>query len=263
MKKQHYLNLLKFFIFMGIAIFGFISIIGTGSGGNSGYSNKDDSQKIECKDSQKIYNQKNGNYYQRIAKQVTWTDARKQAIELGGYLATITSREENDFIYNNLVKNNCDCWLGGTDDQSEGNWQWVTGEAWDYYNWSSDANNPQNFINDYIGMKSLSSGQWNDYAINSSLAFICEWDNETDDTGDSDGDGGTDPDNKVGACVVKYKNCAVSCEKCFQNYTYDAYQSMKILTLGTITETVEFYEGKNCLSLGYGNCIDDDVCSKN
>lgn len=73
---------------------------------------------------------------------LTWEDARDAAEEKGGYLATITSADENEFVWD-LVSdkdNFSSYWLGGyqTDgnDEPKGNWAWVSGEEWDYTNWA-------------------------------------------------------------------------------------------------------------------------------
>lgn len=83
-------------------------------------------------------NPDNGHGYSIIEDgDMTWQEARDAAEELyyggvQGYLATITSQEENDFIQDNLAN---DGWIGASDadnegdepDENEGNWYWVTG----------------------------------------------------------------------------------------------------------------------------------------
>src|SRR5690606_11242474 len=75
----------------------------------------------------------NGHLYVYVAESVNWVDARDAASQSSkygaqGYLATITSQEENDFIRDRLKS---DSWIGASDDEaygaSEGNWRWVTG----------------------------------------------------------------------------------------------------------------------------------------
>jgi Lectin C-type domain len=64
-------------------------------------------------------------------KGISWTNAKAEAESTGskfynltGYLATITSQEEQDFINNKIKANG---WLGGNDTAVEGEWRWVTG----------------------------------------------------------------------------------------------------------------------------------------
>ena len=70
---------------------------------------------------------------------MTWHDAKAHCESLSGYLATLTSQAEHDFVYDNL---GVDApywmvWLGATDEVQEGVWEWVTGEAWDFTYWDS------------------------------------------------------------------------------------------------------------------------------
>ena len=81
---------------------------------------------------------------------LNWNFAWDSALGHGGYLATITSQAENDFvfglvdssIYWHLRPNRrlAGPWLGGTQDfgshEPDSGWHWVTGESMDYVNWS-------------------------------------------------------------------------------------------------------------------------------
>lgn len=75
----------------------------------------------------------NGHTYVVYDTPLTWTEAKTFCEEQGGYLATITSQAEQDFIVN-LIKDGYKnfYWLGASDDKVEGNWQWVTGESFEY-----------------------------------------------------------------------------------------------------------------------------------
>jgi len=46
---------------------------------------------------------------------------------MGGYLACIETSEEDQFILR-LCQGN-DAWLGGTDEENEGDWRWLTGHS--------------------------------------------------------------------------------------------------------------------------------------
>ncbi len=100
---------------------------------------------------------------------ITWGDAKTAAEAAGGYLATITSAGENDFVYG-LVSDSAywwhgqGPWLGGYQPEGssepDGGWTWVTGETWSYTNWN--VGEPNNMGNEnalhYVG----SSNRWND-----------------------------------------------------------------------------------------------------
>jgi hypothetical protein len=70
---------------------------------------------------------------------LAWESARDLASDSGGYLATITSAEENLFVWD-LVKNlsSASYWLGGyqANPSTSDAWSWVTGETWGYANWT-------------------------------------------------------------------------------------------------------------------------------
>jgi len=85
-----------------------------------------------------IYNPVTGNYYDIVTKPIEWEPAKMEAesiifMGLKGYLATITSAQENWWIVDNLGgASTLDHWLGG---YYGGGWQWITGESWEYTNW--------------------------------------------------------------------------------------------------------------------------------
>ena len=58
----------------------------------------------------------------------SWNDAKDRATALGGYLLTISSQAENDFIQNNLGDYKWDSyWLGYSDTAEEGTFVWANG----------------------------------------------------------------------------------------------------------------------------------------
>ena len=163
-----------------------------------------------------VYNPDNGHYYEFVptptgTTALSWTAARDAAalsttnpfgpgnqFPLQGYLATITSQEENDVIASKVQGRG---WIGASDSElegadGEGDWRWVTGpeagtQFWSggstgslvgpYSNWSqtyngSNSPEPNNQANtfdlngeDYGHMHSARSGDtpgtWNDYPL--------------------------------------------------------------------------------------------------
>ena len=98
---------------------------------------------------------------------ITWADARKAAAERGGYLATITSEGEQSCLTE--LEGPCG-WLGGNDIDSEGAWEWNTGEPWRYENWSPGEPNdgtysadvgPENFL--AMNWPGFAPGSWVDH----------------------------------------------------------------------------------------------------
>ncbi len=83
---------------------------------------------------------------------------------MSGYLATVTSQDENNFIAA-LLPNVPSAFIGGFQPPGTGEpttgWEWVTGEAWAYTNWNSGEPNDSNG-EDHLEM--YAHGAWNDLA---------------------------------------------------------------------------------------------------
>jgi parallel beta-helix repeat protein len=70
-----------------------------------------------------------GRFYQYVSESLTWAQARDAAAlrtfgGLQGYLVTVTSQEEMDFIIQYIES---ESWMGANDIDVEGDWRWVTG----------------------------------------------------------------------------------------------------------------------------------------
>lgn len=155
----------------------------------------------------------NGHFYEHISSAASWTTAKANAaartyLGLNGYLATITSQAENDFI---KQKTGADAWIGASDEYTqinaatgastyanqaaaEGKWYWVTGPAGEkgtqfsngnitpaavngmFNNWNNaEPNNSGS--NEHYGELYASGGnpgKWNDLP-NNSLGYIVEY----------------------------------------------------------------------------------------
>lgn len=145
----------------------------------------------------------NGHAYQpvRFSENVTWADANYLSVMAGGYLATMTSAEENLFAFN--LVNNMDrywtpisCvhrsgpWLGGYQlpgsREPDGGWVWVTGEPFEYNAWLPGSpsgtyrGDNENLVS-FHGTNGNPSPGWNDSYSGPNpheikLAYITEYD---------------------------------------------------------------------------------------
>lgn len=126
-----------------------------------------------------------GHYYYvyNLDTVTTWEEAKEYCESQGGYLATITSQEEDEFVYAYL-RNNFDyesAYFGFTDRDEEGTWVWDNGEVSSYTNWHSGEPNSENPNEDFaMYYYKYSDGSWNDgdfgnRTVNSGRVFICEW----------------------------------------------------------------------------------------
>lgn len=132
----------------------------------------------------------NGHYYEAVLGAYTWTDASTNAqnsayLGVNGYLATLTSAEENDWVWNNVLSGPHPhyryYWLGGyqspTDQGPANGWQWVTGEPWAWTNWNTaEPNDYLGHAEDYLQFQE--DAKWNDTTVNNMLynnGYIIEY----------------------------------------------------------------------------------------
>ena len=120
----------------------------------------------------------NNHFYEVIFvnEGITWNNAKEAAELQGGYLATITSIEENDFILSDIFDPDPTTWgthhgpwLGGYQDinspsysEPSGCWTWVTGEDWSFTNWPSWEPNEIVPGENYLHVDGTGWGSWND-----------------------------------------------------------------------------------------------------
>ncbi|MBD1852316.1 DUF4347 domain-containing protein [Cyanobacteria bacterium FACHB-502] len=134
------------------------------------------SRQIDFAIGENLANTNNGHFYEYVSGTLTWQQARDIAAQqtyfgLQGYLATVTTAAENTFITNKLGGNG---WIGGSDEEAEGTWKWVTGPESGtlmssyYTNWAS--NEPNNFGGNedhaHFWGTGTQKGTWNDFLYN-------------------------------------------------------------------------------------------------
>ena len=113
----------------------------------------------------------NGHEYYVSSFGATWIEASQMADEDEEvHLVTISSQEENDFIFEHTGGG---VWIGFTDQEVEGNWEWVTGEDVGYTNWGDGEPNNSNGEQNWARMRE--TGQWDDLE-NEEMLFVLEVD---------------------------------------------------------------------------------------
>jgi len=137
----------------------------------------------------------NNHWYEPVLEEpgvrIGWQAAQADAISRRGYLATVTSAEENQFVFALLgaefwepadVPGNPNYrvygpWLGATDALQEGNWQWVTGEPWNYIDWARGEPNNLNGDEHYLQYlyKPDPAPTWNDAHNFSARSYVVEY----------------------------------------------------------------------------------------
>ncbi|WP_210205755.1 VCBS domain-containing protein [Hoeflea marina] len=127
-----------------------------------------------------VLNAANGHYYKIVAGNFSWAQADAAAQSEGGYLATITAQQEDNFIQQTAEGPDGFLaqylWLGGSDSTAEGQWRWVAGPeantgfwsgsingtATGYANWGTGEPNDWGTGEDYLMKAVVFGGQWND-----------------------------------------------------------------------------------------------------
>jgi len=155
------------------------------------------------------YNPLTEHYYEYVAGNTTWTNAytvssTKSYFGRAGYLATILSEAENNFIWKLMSS---DAWFGASDDYgyintakgstvyasqsaAEGKWHWVTGPekgqnfsngntpsttlvSGMYHKWAGGE--PNGTSEAFGQFYSSNNGQWNDLSNSTLGGYICEY----------------------------------------------------------------------------------------
>lgn len=119
----------------------------------------------------------NGHWYRYDGETQSRQTAQSRADAARGHLVTITSPAEYSFLraaFPQVASNMF--WMGGY--QTPGScepgcgWHWLTGETWQYINWS--AGEPNNVGGEpWLGC--LSDGTWNDFHSGWNLKSMIEW----------------------------------------------------------------------------------------
>ncbi|MCI4380203.1 hypothetical protein PGIGA_G00236980 [Pangasianodon gigas] len=113
-----------------------------------------------------------GSCYVHFIERMNWTNAEQHCRELNSHLLSITSKQEQIFINNNIWDNQ---WIGLTDRDQQNEFRWTDGSPLEYENWRP--NQPDNYINapeDCVAMIRHEFGQWTNVPCNYHLPFTCK-----------------------------------------------------------------------------------------
>ena len=131
----------------------------------------------------------NGHYYEIVSLSGNYTEANDVADGLGfkgmaGHLVTITSKAEAEFIESSLLPAaepvSVNYWIGLSDQQVEGTFQWVTGESISYTDWAEGEPNDFGSGEDFAAIRwevtcqdgeCVSMVEWNDLADEGEQGF--------------------------------------------------------------------------------------------
>lgn len=140
----------------------------------------------------------NNHYYEYVSGQFNFDQAKTAAETsifngINGHLVTLTSTDEETFILNNLFQNSRPSyWLGASDEEQEGLWQWISGPEtgqvfWqlgnaidfnqgNHNNWFSGEPNNFGFRGEDFAVGNwAASGQWNDWGAQQRAGYVVEY----------------------------------------------------------------------------------------
>ena len=135
----------------------------------------------------------NGHWYEIVSDEMTWGEAREAAAQRtyrgrAGHLATISSDEENIFIFDTLIRpSGLASYIGGFQPpgspEPDGGWRWVTDEPFAYSHWNPRLGGvfppePNNLggDEDTIDVPGNNNGWWNDTSgVDVQSAYIVEY----------------------------------------------------------------------------------------
>lgn len=122
-------------------------------------------------------------YYLVETDSESWEDAKAHCEAQGGYLAVITSEEENAALYGYLQSQDQNsAYFGLYRNLETDAWEWVNGEPLIYENWAeSEPNNYDGLENYGMFYFKYPGGRWNDggygtHDTEDTQLFLCEWD---------------------------------------------------------------------------------------
>lgn len=159
-----------------------------------------DTLEVALVNSNQIFFETNGHVYQYVASSLDWNAAKLAAEQLNaygktGYLVTITSAAENNFV---KLRLSGDAWIGASDSGTEGTWKWVTGPEAGTTFWSGADNGstvggnyaswgggePNNSGDEDCGEEYVASGTWNDLPCSGTTidGYVAEFGDNTSST---------------------------------------------------------------------------------
>lgn len=130
-----------------------------------------------------ITNATSGHWYY-LLNYLSWPEAEKVAVGLGGHLATIVDAAENQWIFNTFSGyegGKRAMWIGLNDSANEGTWTWSSGAPVTYLNWSPGEPNSgagvfpdEDHVLIWNANSSWPPGTWNDAGSNQLHSAVVE-----------------------------------------------------------------------------------------
>lgn len=121
-----------------------------------------------------VINPTNGHAYKKVACE-DWQDAQRKAVEEGAHLVSINDEAEQHWL--EVIFTHKPFWIGLTDVEKEGEWQWDSGEPLTYTNWTTQPSFPDRLPDaekDYV-VVTFRQGGWQSAGPESPLWRMARW----------------------------------------------------------------------------------------
>jgi len=112
----------------------------------------------------------NGSNYYCSRYNYNYEQAKAAATKYGGHIASITSREENEYLASHIAS--ATALIGLTDIAKEGTFVWDSGEEFIFEDWFTAQPNNADRNQDVVEL--MRSGEWNDIAADEKREFVLE-----------------------------------------------------------------------------------------
>ncbi|XP_074555316.1 uncharacterized protein LOC141811233 [Halichoeres trimaculatus] len=111
-----------------------------------------------------------------VSDRMTWDDAEKNCISLGGHLASVHSQWEYDQIrevFSDPTNEKPDTWIGGSDRKQEGVWRWTDGSSFNFRKWCTGEPNNLRSNQNCLHMVYKGYKCWDDLWCNELRPSLC------------------------------------------------------------------------------------------
>jgi cysteine-rich repeat protein len=144
--------------------------------GNADPSDRCDACKVHCLQGELQWLGNKHCYADFNTQKINFASALQACASKGGYLASVTSQAEQDFVFGVLIDKSVllPRWLGLTDLATEGTFVWSSGEPFSYTHWGAQQPDNYNDAEDCVEMYHV-TGEWNDDNCTYEYEYVCEY----------------------------------------------------------------------------------------
>jgi len=142
-----------------------------------------------------------GDIYLVCLSPLSWYEASDDCVDKGAHLATLHTADVQAGFDDVVLDYGVDLWIGLTDAEAEGLFDWLSGNSLGWTNWRYGEPNDHNDGEDCVETE-VGTGLWDDQNCTYPEAYVCERDcTEERWFLDADGDGLGDPAVEIWSCT--------------------------------------------------------------